>query len=312
MALQEFLASYAVEVDEAGAKRLKDVLAENRDGAAETAASFRAAGEAVAALRSVLAEPAWEAAGSLTSFLSDLRGGAEGENPIRLPVGLDLAEAEASASFFTAKMESLRPGLSVNTSGITAAVSAAVASVRSMLSSLQVTVPVRAVVQAGAVRGNTHGTTVPGYASGARVDSPTLAVIGEGGAPEYVIPARDERALPLLRSLLGELSDSARRKFLADFSGLPGTPAAANGTGPPGEVSLRDLSSLPSELAALAASARNHFLPGGAPAGSSYRSLEAPVNITVAAASTSPEAVGRSVYDLASRHLLRTMEGVFG
>ncbi len=46
MAGQEFLASFAVEIDEAGVSRLKQVLEENRELADEAAAAFEAAAAA--------------------------------------------------------------------------------------------------------------------------------------------------------------------------------------------------------------------------------------------------------------------------
>ena len=47
MASQEFLASFAVEIDEAGVSRLQQVLEENRDLANEVASAFEAATAAI-------------------------------------------------------------------------------------------------------------------------------------------------------------------------------------------------------------------------------------------------------------------------
>ena len=47
MASQEFLASFAVDIDEAGVSRLQQVLEENRDLAGEVAAAFEAATSAI-------------------------------------------------------------------------------------------------------------------------------------------------------------------------------------------------------------------------------------------------------------------------
>ena len=47
MASQEFLASFAVEIDEGGVSRLQTVLSENRDLANEVAAAFEAATSAI-------------------------------------------------------------------------------------------------------------------------------------------------------------------------------------------------------------------------------------------------------------------------
>ena len=41
----------------------------------------------------------------------------------------------------------------------------------------------------------------------------------------------------------------------------------------------------------------------------SNSSVQAPVSINVTAAGSNPEAVGRSIYDVAERYLLRTLEG---
>ena len=78
-------------------------------------------------------------------------------------------------------------------------------------------------------------------ATGGHFSSPTMTEIAEDGDPEYVIPVKKESiALPLLRQLFGELSDSARETLREGFgtkeradalSGLPdllsSAPAAA-------------------------------------------------------------------------------------
>jgi len=126
-------------------------------------------------------------------------------------------------------------------------------------------------------------------ATGGRFSSPTMTEIAEDGDPEYVIPVKKESiAVPLLRQLFGELSDSARetlregfgRKDRADaLSGLPDL-----------------LSSAPSAAAPVVNQNNN-------------QSVQAPVSINVTAAGTDPEAVGKSIYDVAERYLLRTLEG---
>ena len=117
--------------------------------------------------------------------------------------------------------------------------------------------------------------------TGGRFSGPTLTEVAEDGDPEYVIPVKKESiAVSLLRQLFGELSDSAREALRGDaLSGLPdllsSSPAAA------APVVHQNLSS----------------------------SVQAPVSINVTAAGTDPEAVGRSIYDVAERYLLRTLEG---
>ena len=61
MASQEFLASFAVEIDEGGVSRLQSVLSDNRDLANEVAAAFEAA---TAAIREYEAAAAGNTAGS--------------------------------------------------------------------------------------------------------------------------------------------------------------------------------------------------------------------------------------------------------
>ena len=71
MASQEFLASFAVDIDEGGVSRLQAVLAENRELAESLASAF---GDASAAIRSFAEElgalPGFSAGGIVTEGLS--------------------------------------------------------------------------------------------------------------------------------------------------------------------------------------------------------------------------------------------------
>ena len=287
MALQEYLASYAVKVDEDGARRLRTVLEQNRKTSASLASSFGAARTALASLKKDLSSSVGlkdvfsSLAGTfsgLSGSLSSLTGGPAGlsgssgfAGRASLSVTADTKAADEAVAGFKTKAEAAKPRLSVNTAGITSAVSSAIAAVRSMLSGLTVTVPVKAVPSLDTSglrsRASASGLSLGKYASGGRVSSPTLAMIAEEGRPEYVIPVGDEAAaLPLLRSLMGELSASARAQlFLA--AGAGGSPAVSH-------------------------------------------SVQAPVNISVTAAAPA-EAVGRSVYSAAQRSLLKTLQSVF-
>ena len=263
MPMQEFLASYAVQVDEDGARRLQAILDQNRDSAKDLAASFAAADAALTALKKNLSDAA-----GLKNILSALNsgisgaGGSSGSNSSSgargsaspglsgrslpglpaslsggsalLSVGANFSAAEKSLETFRTRMETERPRLSVNTTGITSAVSSAIATVRAMLSSVMVTIPVRAVPTLdtsglnGGTGGSGSGSGSPRYRSshidlsafgtGGRVESPTLAMIAENGEPEYVIPTDDEhRAVALMRSLLSEMSERARSALLKDY-----------------------------------------------------------------------------------------------
>ena len=366
MPMQEFLASYAVQVDEDGAGRLQAILERNRDAGAELAEVFSSARAALAGLKRELSESS-----GLTDLLSGLTGG-NARLPSRLgswPAGLsglprltglavsilpssalpassaflsvdaDFSAADAALADFRTRLEAERPRLRVNASGISAAVSSAVASIRSMMSSLQVTVPVTAVPKvdpsklnltgsAGGSRGS--GQTVATFGTGGRVASPTLAMIAEDGDPEYVIPAGNEaRAVPLLRGLLSELSDSARRSALsglgADLSRtlsaglLPGFSSALSASlfssfpsGSSSGVSSESpfASDLRTSLADLSAAARASMLPAGAAPGGIHN-IQAPVTIQVTSNAAAPEAVARSIYDTAERSLLKTLQSVF-
>ena len=293
--MQEFLASYAVQVDEDGARRLQAILDRNRETAAGLAEAFEAAHTALTALKRELSSSA-----GLKDVLAGLAGrfgsllppggippAGEGKLPLggtsapaspglaKLAVSADFTEAGEALGAFKTRMESERPKLSVNTSGITAAVSSAIATIRSMMSSVHITVPVTAKARLDTSGlGSPSPVAVPSgpvlaLGSGGRVDAPTLAVVAESGRPEYVIPTDDEsRAVPLLRSLIAELSGSARNALFS------------------GGISLS----------------------GG---GSVSHSVQAPVNIHVTAPAASPEAVARGVYDAAQRSLLKTLKGVF-
>ena len=65
------------------------------------------------------------------------------------------------------------------------------------------------------------------------------------------------------------------------------------------------LSSLPSQLSAASTAAPVNVSQV------SHNSVDAPISIQVTASSASPEEVGRSVYDVAERYLMRTLEAVF-
>ena len=291
MPLQEYLASYAVKVDEDGARRLQAVLEQNRKTSASLAASFGGARTALASLKKDLTSSVGlkDVFSSLTGTfsglsgsLSSLTGGPAGLSGFSGPSGFagkaalsvtaDTKAADEVISGFKTKAEAAKPRLSVNASGITSAVSSAIAAVRSMLSGLTVTVPVKAVpsLDASGLRSqaSASGLSLGKYASGGRVSTPTLAMIAEEGSPEYVIPVNDEAAaVPLLRSLMRELSASARAQlFLA--AGAGGSPAVSH-------------------------------------------SVQAPVNISVTGTAATAEAIGQSVYNAAQRSLLKTLQSVF-
>ena len=163
MALQEFLASYAVKVDEDGARRLQRILEQNRTAGAELAAVFSSARDALAALKKELSETAGlkNALEGLLSGSSRLPSGAAhgaaagAAASAAVPAGqvgragvsslafrADFAAADESLAAFRKRAEAEKPKLSVNTTGITSSVSSAMATVRNMLASVRIDLPV--------------------------------------------------------------------------------------------------------------------------------------------------------------------------
>ena len=123
--MQEFLASFAVKIDEAGVSRLQSVLSENRELAEQLAAAFDGAS---AAIRSFSEE---------LSILPGFSGFdvpvEETAGPGRLPVGLDLSQAFSDYESFTALVK--QPvSLKANASGIVSAARSAMGSIRSIFS----------------------------------------------------------------------------------------------------------------------------------------------------------------------------------
>ena len=325
MADQEFLASFGVEIDETGVLRLQEELTKNRTLAEELASAFDAARESVQSF--------FEELSTLSSSgFSGLTGGVTEEtSSLSIPLSLDTASAtRALASFRNSARTALR--LSADASGVISAGQAALAQLQSQYSAAKLTLNVqenRTVTSAGG--DSTVGSAVTGSffssllksAAGGRFDRPTTTQIAEDGDPEYVIPVKKESlAVPLLRQLMGELSDSARETLLAAFPGRENT-----GSNPAGQSETEDfgngnmgsagspranpfgeeasggwLSALPDYLSS-AASATAPVIHQ-----SSHASVQAPVSINVTAAGSNPEAVGRSIYDVTEQYLLRTLQ----
>ena len=375
MAMQEFLASFAVEIDESGVRRLQEILEENRELAESLASAFQAA-------KSALAEFAAEAADvelpfeNLFSWQGDVeqpsenqfsrrenieqpsenqvsrRGEAERQGKVAteaisgavasfneevvLPVSLDLSKANQELQAFknsdamrlrltgdasevvlpvsldlTKANQELRAfknsdvtrlRLTGDASAVVAAANTALASIKAAYSgttlSISAKIDTSAGVSASAGGGNAasagngtsgnatqaapSGTVVSGSgllrsSTGGRFTRSTTTEVAEDGQTEYIIPIQKETiAVPLIRQMMGEMSDSAKEAVMPDFSGI-----SVN-------------------LGTLDAPAVNT---------SAGANVQAPVNITVNAGAMQAEAVGRSVYDLAERYLLRTLKG---
>ena len=266
MASQEFLASFAVEIDEAGVSRLQSVLEENRDLAEQLSAAFAAATAAIHAFAEEL--------GLLPGFSSAGMTAEGASGPGGLALGLDTAAAEQDLQRFIALAKKPVP-LSANASGIVSAARSALGSVKSMFSP-PLTITARIMKDGGE---DDHGGIVK-MSAGGRFTRPTDVQVAEDGDAEYIIPVKKEdRAVPLLRRLLSELSPAARASL------APGD-AAAPFSGP---------------AAGTAAAAQITW---------NNSNVSAPVSIQVHAAGADAKQVGRSIYDTAERYLVRTLRSV--
>ena len=276
MADQEFLASFAVELDEAGIARLQSVLAENTALADSLAAAFGAASASLHAFAEDLGLlPDFSGRGVVTESLNGLGG---------LSLGLDLSQAFSDYERFTALVK--QPiALKASAAGITSAARTALNSVRSLFA-VPVTLHVKAEQEGG---GTDPGGGPPvKMSAGGRFSRPTEVQVAEDGDAEYIIPVKkEERAVPLLRRLLSELSPAAREKLTnyefrmkneAAGSILSGSPAAGQAL----SIVTRDA-----------------------------RSVSAPVSIQVHASGADAKEIGQSLYSVTERYLLRTLESAF-
>lgn len=328
---QEFLASYAVDIDETGVARLQKILDDNRDKAKQVADAFSGADTAISRLFS----------SGFTSLAENLRslffGASSGEGSggggpssgfglttggsigsASMAVNLDLTWANAAISAFMANASS-RFRLTADASGVVSAASSALDRIRSMFSSTTLNVKTKVGTDTDASKSGTN-IRLP-QSTGGRFSTPTDVQVAEDGDPEYIIPFKKEAiAVPLLKNLLSELSSQARESILgassrnptasastsrpsaADLSNLPGAPLSAHATSIPNlsalSLSLTDALSAPTASALSVSQTTNN-------------TVDAPVTINVTATGSDPESLGRSVYDNAQRYQLRTLKGVF-
>ena len=279
MADQEFLASFGVEIDESGLDRLQKALKENRTLAEQLASAFDSARNAVAEFFNQLSASTLPS-GELSPWQ---RLAKLSEGGLVLRPRMDTSQAEDTLLRFRDFLASMEFPLNADASGILAAGQEALAELQYMFSSARLFVNAQVIPRGGTglIGGGLPGP-VTRASTGGRFSGPTVTEIAEDGDPEYVIPVKKESiAVPLLRQLMGELSSSAREALRGDaLAGLPDL-----------------LSSAPAAAAPVIQQTSNS-------------SVQAPVSINVTAAGTDPEAVGRSIYDVAERYLLRTLQSI--
>ncbi len=271
MADQEFLASFGVEIDETGLLRLQEALTKNRALADELAEAFGRAQEAMTSFFDSMTEMSMPGLGF---GFGEITG--EAAFGLSIPFSLDMTRAHRELNaFFHEAGKNLK--LSADASGVVSAGRTALNSLRSLYAST--TLPIRTQVQTSSASGGITLNTMLKAATGGRFTRPQQVEIAEDGDPEYVIPVKKEGiAVPLLRQLIGELSASARESLQGgSLGGLSGMLASAGGAVAPTVTQNNN------------------------------NSVQAPVSINVTASGTDPEAVGRSVYDVAEQYLLRTV-----
>ena len=128
MADQEFLASFGVEIDESGVKRLQAVLEENRTLAEELARAFDRARESVQAFFSSLGEISLPGFGSGAAIVTEEPPG------MNIPVSLDFTKANKElAAFLKEATKAFK--LSADGSAVVTAGRNALSSLKSMFAS---------------------------------------------------------------------------------------------------------------------------------------------------------------------------------
>ena len=289
MASQEFLASFAVDIDESGVSRLQEILSQNRELAESLAAAFDSASAAIRSFAEELGVlPGFSSGGMVQEGFSGLSG---------LTLGLDTSAAEKDLNAFIAMAKKPVP-LSANASGMVSAARAAYNSIKSIFSN---PITIKANVQKSGDTddgGGGLGNVNMKMSSGGRFTKPTDVQVAEDGDAEYIIPVKKEdKALPLLKQLLSELSPAARESLTGNS-----------------ELRIQN-----SELMDMAGGGEKQgtILSGGMLAGNASaaqitqnnNTVSAPVNIHVTSTGANAERIGQSLYDTAERYLLRTLEG---
>ena len=129
--------------------------------------------------------------------------------------------------------------------------------------------------------------------SGGRFSRPTEVQVAEDGDAEYIIPVRKEnRALPLLRQLLGELSPAARQSLSADAGFSPAVREEHAAGGLSGGFS--------GGLSAVTPSVGDIV--------QNTHTVSAPVTIHVTASGADGREIGESIYDTAEKYLVRALK----
>ena len=332
MADQEFLASFGVEIDETGLLRLQEALTKNRALADDLASAFNHAQEAMTSFFASMTE--------ITMPTLDFGSGnltGENQTGLNIPFSLDMTKATRElTTFFKESGKNLK--LTADASGVVSAGQAALSSLRTLYASTTLPIKAKVTTTGAPLTGGTSGDNASGTnsgggsgvslntmlkaATGGRFTKPQQVEIAEDGDPEYVIPIKKEGiAVPLLQQLIGELSDSARESLQSGMNGifafasagenLQGKDIGSDLTRPLSEFTdsegFADITKALSNLPGMLSSAKGTTAPTVNQ--TNNNSVQAPVSINVTTSGSDPEAVGKSVYDVAEQYLLRTLKG---
>ena len=357
MATQEFLASYGIQIDEAGVTKLEKVLESNRDLANEVAAAFQAAAAAILGYQAAaegltggpkfsgnsgdgseganagIAEQLKKSLPQILDSLKDLGANApqDGEKKGAEPGSGLLAgspQGEASGLNGALNLEAARADLAafreeasqpINIPGSAAGAVATARGAYSRIKSIFSTpISLKVELDFDKGEGDVPEGDIPQLSTGGRFSKRTRIDVAEDGDAEYVIPVKkEERAVPLLRRLLAELSPEARAGL-----NIHGDDRETVGTGGGTTVIRAETEPLALDRASLDmgkelfAGGAGSVLAGIPAAGvvsapgitqNNSSNVSAPVNIHVNASGSDPEQVGRSIYNAAERYLLRAL-----
>jgi hypothetical protein len=159
MADQEFLASFGVEIDESGVKRLQAALEENRTLAEDLAAAFDRARESVQAFFRDLKEISLPGFGSGTASVTEEPSG------MNLPVSLDFTKANKELTAFL-KEATKAFKLSADGSRVVSAGRSALSSLQSLFASTVLPLKVQVETSGGVDLPGTDGSGASGAAGG--------------------------------------------------------------------------------------------------------------------------------------------------
>ncbi len=297
--MQEFLASFAVKIDEAGVSRLQSVLSENRELAEQLAEAFDGASAAIRSFSEEL--------GMLSGFSGFDVPAEENAGPGRLTVGLDLAQAFSDYEAFTALVK--QPvSLKANATGIVSVARSAMSSIRSIFSD-----PVEVKLKA-----NSEFYDRRDQSSDRNFDGCNMATVFRNLNRRDCPPGSSLVSVALSSdeiSATGSPQSFAQIKDLDSCSTIQNaelTPAGGEKT-KGSQIEPADWGSQPAVRAGAILSETLRAGEAGAGSVSHYsQNVSAPVNIHVTAAGSDPEQIGRSLYDTAERYLLRTLRSARG